>query len=101
MIISVIIFIQQPEWANKVNQLASINYIFGLLLLVGLVFLFFKIPQRISQENKKSEIGDKVKTKNKDLKVKINNSKKCPKCSCKILKDDKFCGSCGEKLNVK
>ena len=99
MITSVIIYIQQPGWANKVNQLASNNYIFGLLLLVGLFFLFFKIPKRINQENKKSEISDKVKTKNKDLNVKISNSKKCPKCSCKISKDDKFCGSCGEKLN--
>ena len=100
MIISVIIFIQQPEWVNKVNQLASNNYIFGLLLLVGLVFLFFKIPERINQNNKKSEISDKVKTKNKNLNVKINNSNKCPKCSDIISKDDKYCGTCGEKLII-
>ena len=50
MIISVLIFIQQPEWANKLNQFASNNYLFGLILLAVLVYLFFKIPQRITEE---------------------------------------------------
>ena len=56
MIISVIIFIQQPEWVNKVNPFARNNYLFGLILLAVLVYLFFKIPQRITKENKKHTV---------------------------------------------
>jgi len=98
MIISVLILIQQPEWANKMNKFASNNYLFGLILIVGLVFLFFNIPKRINKENIKSEISHKSKTNNKDLNVKINNSNKCPKCSSALSKEDRFCGSCGEKI---
>ena len=99
MIISVIIFIQQPEWTNKVNQLASNNYIFGLLLLIGLVYLFFKIPQRITKGNKKTYSSVKSSKRNKSSNFKLNNSKKCPNCSSEISKDDRFCGICGEKIN--
>lgn len=99
MIISVLIFIQQPEWANKINQSASNNYLFGLILLVVLVYLFFKIPQRISQEIKKPDTIVKSNTKKKSSNYKSNNSKKCPKCSSAISKDDRFCGICGEKIN--
>ena len=99
MIISVLIFIQQPEWANKLNQFASNNYLFGLILLAVLVYLFFKIPQRITEE-KKSVKSDKSNSRKKSSNFKKNNSKKCPKCSISIFKDDIFCGSCGEKINI-
>jgi hypothetical protein len=85
MIISVIIFIQQPEWVNKVNPFARNNYLFGLILLAVLVYLFFKIPQRITKENKKTYSSV--------------NSKKYLNCFSEISKDDRFCGICGEKIN--
>ena len=99
MIISVLIFIQQPEWANKLNKFASNNYLFGLILLAVLVYLFFKIPQRITKENKKTDNSVKSSTRKKISNFKKNNSTKCPKCSSAISKEDRFCGSCGEKIN--
>ena len=100
MIISVIILIQQPEWANKLNQFASNNYLFGLLLLAGIVYIFFKIPGRIIKENKKPDRSIKSSARNKSSNFKENNSRKCPKCSSTISKDDRFCGVCGEKINI-
>lgn len=80
-------------------MLASNNYLFGLILLAVLVYLFFKIPQRISQENKKFDRSVKSSIRKKSSNFKKNNSNKCPKCSSAISKEDRFCGSCGEKIN--
>jgi hypothetical protein len=99
MIISLMILIQQPEWVNKINQFTSDNYLFGLIFLAVLLILIFKLPQRNTKKNKKTYRSVKTSTRNKSLNFKKNNSRKCPKCSSAISKDDNFCGSCGEKIN--
>jgi hypothetical protein len=70
MIISVLIFIQQPEWANKLNQFASNNYLFGLILLAVLVYLFLKYHKELLKKIKNHTV---VLNRVKEIRVQISN----------------------------
>jgi hypothetical protein len=70
MIISVLIFIQQPEWANKLNQFASNNYLFGLILLAVLVYLFLKYHKELLNKIKNHTV---VLNRVKEIRVQISN----------------------------
>ena len=81
---------QQPEWVVKINQFGSENFILILPVVIAIVYLFFKISK-----------GKDIKSNIKFSNANFNNTKRCIKCLNVIFIEDKFCGSCGEKINTK